>query len=245
MRKWKGVLLASLILSLPVAVAGWFLVPRCDVTGAACHVLTSSSWYVFPLQVEIFANFLVQFRVLGDVQMWSVFMAFALPACVAMAYVWRTWGAVKFAAAYLVACVVMYFVAVQAMVWEMKPVPTTAEASQDVFDTPHCVPVDKVPQEVTVEALLANPERFEGRSVRVEGYYYNRFELRALFSSRVEPYASREPAVWVTGIPVFNHFSDRHVAIVGVYTSSERGHGSLWPGTLCALSAGVVPSLQK
>lgn len=206
----------------------------------ACRVLSGASWYVFPLQLGVFASPIAGQVYGGILQAWWVFVLLALPACVAMAYGWHRLRVWQFTAAYVVACVVAHSAAVEFLVWELTPIPESAEASEQVYMTPHCVPVDQQPRDVGIGELVAHPDQFEGRTVRVQGYYYNAFENSTILPTQVDPYDNIGNGPWVMGLPVFNQFSGRHVWMVGVFTQHVRGHLGQWPGTICASSAGVV-----
>lgn len=238
--KGTKVFATSLGLLLIAALAGRYLLEPCSPEATACRVLSGASWYVFPLQLGVFASAIAGQVYGGIVQAWWVFVLLALPACVAMAYAWHRLRVWQFAAGYLVACAVAYFAAVQFLEWKLTPIPESAEASEQVYMTPHCVPVDQQPQDVDIDELVAHPDQFEGRTVRVQGYYYNAFENTTILPTQVDPYDNIGNGPWVMGLPVFNQLGGRHVWMVGVFTQHVRGHLGQWPGTICVSSAGVV-----
>jgi hypothetical protein len=238
--KGKAIAATSLVLLLLAGLAGWYLLASCSTEAMTCRALSGVSWYLFPLQLGVFADAIADQFYGGSVRAWWVFVLLALPACVAMAYGWHRLRVWQFTAAYVVACAVAYFASVQILVWELAPIPASAEASEQAFMTPHCVAVDQKPQDVGIGELRAHPDQFEGRMVRVQGYYYNGFEISTILPTHADPYGNAGNGLWVTGLPVFNQLSGRRVWMVGVFTQHERGHLGQWPGEICVNSAGVV-----
>lgn len=91
------------------------------------------------------------------------------------------------------------------------------------------------PAPVTIEALVASPGTYDGKPVRVEGFYYRSFEHSAIYShpGDGEKHNTRN-GLWVLGgIP--KDLSGRRVTVEGIFTSKVKGHISQWPASMCAV----------
>ena len=90
------------------------------------------------------------------------------------------------------------------------------------------------PTTVSLAALLANPERFEGQSVGVIGFFHQGFEHSAIYLHREDFVQSIKPnALWVTGSSVPDGLSGRYARLEGIFTATQGGHLGQWSGTLC------------
>ncbi|QSX79725.1 hypothetical protein [Agrilutibacter solisilvae] len=95
------------------------------------------------------------------------------------------------------------------------------------------------PQRISISALLAHPERHEGKPVTVVGFYHGSFEHSAIYLAQADfQHHVRAHGIWVANrIP--DSLSDRYVELDGIFTSS-RGHLGQWPGTICGISRAVA-----
>ena len=94
-------------------------------------------------------------------------------------------------------------------------------------------------QAVTLYQLVSEPSTFEGALIRTSGYYYSGFEHSALYPEPGLDGQDAHAGIWVFGID--HALSGKHVQISGVYTSSIKGHLSMWVGSVCAVSAKELP----
>lgn len=93
------------------------------------------------------------------------------------------------------------------------------------------------PRRVSIVALIASPERYEGQAVVVTGFYKTGFEHSALYLHQDDgEHAIRANGFWLEGgLP--DHMRDRYMTVQGIFTTTTRGHLGRWPGTLCGASA--------
>ena len=107
----------------------------------------------------------------------------------------------------------------------------------------HCAEVDEndrcLSYQVSLLELVARPELFDGKRVRVTGYVHLEFEGNALYLSRHDldhhQYAN---GVWVefeTGL-ASKLCQDRYVIIEGRFSSEDRGHLGMWSGAIREIS---------
>jgi hypothetical protein len=93
------------------------------------------------------------------------------------------------------------------------------------------------PTDVTLVQLIANPEKFEGRLIRVIGFLRLEFEGNVLYLHR-EDYenAILGDGIWVDVTPAITKQSAtinmHYVLLEGVFNSSDRGHMGMWSGTI-------------
>jgi hypothetical protein len=93
----------------------------------------------------------------------------------------------------------------------------------------HCVLYD-----VSLVELLARPERFDGRRVRVIGFAHFEFEGNALYLHR-EDWAHGIPqnGLWLDPIAATERTtSDHYVLVEAAFNARNRGHMGLWSGAL-------------
>ena len=103
---------------------------------------------------------------------------------------------------------------------------------------PFAVPIKaEEPVDVTMVQLIANPEKFDGKLVRVIGFLRLEFEGNVLYLHR-EDYenAILGDGIWVDITPEITKQSKtlnlHYVLLVGVFNSSDRGHMRMWSGTI-------------
>ena len=91
---------------------------------------------------------------------------------------------------------------------------------------------------VPLRELLAEPDRWRGRRVAVEGYIHVEHEGSGLYSS-AEDYQQRSlrRALFATSFlrdalgPTCN-CNDQDVVVVGIYDPADKGHEGAWGGSL-------------
>jgi hypothetical protein len=88
----------------------------------------------------------------------------------------------------------------------------------------------------SIVQLIARPDVFDGKRVRVVGYIHWEFEGNGLYSYQEDEtrhlYAN---GVWVDAAPgarLGPHCQDRYVLVEGTFRASAHGHLGLWSGTI-------------
>lgn len=89
------------------------------------------------------------------------------------------------------------------------------------------------PATVSLLSLVANPERYDGRRVRIIGYLHLEFEGDELCPT-VEFYRVADAAscIWIDATPQMRTLSDHYVIVEGQFSSSARGHLGAYNGAL-------------
>src|SRR5450755_262932 len=93
------------------------------------------------------------------------------------------------------------------------------------------------PTDVTLVQLIANPEKFDGRLIRVIGFLRLDFEGNVLYLHR-EDYdnAILGDGIWVDETSEMNKqrakLNMSYVLLEGIFSSRERGHMGMWSGTI-------------
>jgi hypothetical protein len=107
-----------------------------------------------------------------------------------------------------------------------------------IFITLFAVPIKaEEPVDVTLVQLIANPEKFDGKLVRVIGFLRLEFEGNVLYLHR-EDYenAILGDGIWVDVTPEITKQSKtlnmHYVLLVGIFSSSDKGHMGMWSGTI-------------
>ncbi|HET6327107.1 MAG TPA: hypothetical protein VFG04_20670 [Planctomycetaceae bacterium] len=93
------------------------------------------------------------------------------------------------------------------------------------------------PQDVSLIRLIANPNDFDGKPVRVIAFLRLEFEGNALYVSRAdyENHISKN-GIWID-VPDLvrkeaSEYSDRYVLVEGVFSAKDQGHMHLFSGAL-------------
>ncbi len=88
-------------------------------------------------------------------------------------------------------------------------------------------------EDVSIIALIAVPERFDGKLVRLMGWASFAFESHGIFISR-ETAAVARNGLWldVRLTSDMLAFGGSMVVVEGVFDSQSRGHLGMWSGTL-------------
>src|SRR5437660_12134564 len=93
------------------------------------------------------------------------------------------------------------------------------------------------PTDVTLVQLIANPDRFDGKLIRVIGFLRLEFEGDVLYLHR-EDYenALLGDGIWVDTTPEVMKqkaaLNMNYVLLEGIFSSSDRGHMGMWSGTI-------------
>lgn len=100
------------------------------------------------------------------------------------------------------------------------------------------VPINaEKPVDITLVQLIANPEKFDGKLIRVIGFLRLEFEGNVLYLHR-EDYenAILGDGIWVDVTPEITKQSKalnmNYVLLEGVFSSSDRGHMGMWSGAI-------------
>jgi len=109
----------------------------------------------------------------------------------------------------------------------------TAEPVAELPAEALCPRSAEAPVYVPVRDLFAAAARYEGRKVRVRGYFRKGFERSALYESPEDRAWPPTNSVWVEGTGPLNDFSSHYVTIEGTFTTRLRGHLAMWPGSVC------------
>lgn len=93
------------------------------------------------------------------------------------------------------------------------------------------------PQRVTLVQLIANPEKFDGKLVRVIGFLCLRFEGNVLYLHREDyDHAIIGNGIWVNVTPEITKHTEalhmHYVLLEGIFDSTSRGHRLMWSGGL-------------
>ncbi len=93
------------------------------------------------------------------------------------------------------------------------------------------------PINVTLVQLIANPEKFDGKLIRVIGFLEIEFEGNVLYLHREDyEYAIPGDGIWVDVTPEMTKnsksLSKNYVLLEGVFSARERGHLDMWSGSL-------------
>jgi hypothetical protein len=93
------------------------------------------------------------------------------------------------------------------------------------------------PENVTMVQLVANPEQFDGKLIRVIGFLRLEFEGDVLYLHR-EDYenALLGNGIWVDVTPEISKQADtlnmHYVLLEGIFSAHEHGHMDAWRGTI-------------
>jgi len=93
------------------------------------------------------------------------------------------------------------------------------------------------PINVTLVQLIANPEKFDGKLIRVIGFLEIEFEGNVLYLHREDcENALLGDGIWVDVTPEMTKnrtsLSKNYVLLEGVFSARERGHMGMWSGGL-------------
>lgn len=113
------------------------------------------------------------------------------------------------------------------------------DSRASVLASMECLKVAGAPESVLLADLVRSPEEYDGKKVKVEGYYYSRFEHEGFYPTPRDPLTARHSeGLWLTNMPAGDSaLLDRNISIVGVVSALEKGHSGQFAATLCVLKA--------
>jgi hypothetical protein len=115
-----------------------------------------------------------------------------------------------------------------------------------IFSSEACLPSAPTYETVSIAELIASPDKFDGRSIVVTGYYYSGFELSALYPGRRNPENSEtDDGLWIYGLSPFLDLNGRHVVVSGVFDGKNKGHLGQWSGSICVSKVPSVLPLER
>jgi hypothetical protein len=93
------------------------------------------------------------------------------------------------------------------------------------------------PVNVTLVQLIANPEEFDGKLIRVIGFLRLEFEGDVLYLHREDyEHAILGDGIWVDVTPEMAKQKEtlnmHYVLLEGIFSSVDRGHMGMWSGTI-------------
>ncbi|HFL1970827.1 TPA: hypothetical protein ACG3C3_000144 [Stenotrophomonas maltophilia] len=94
-------------------------------------------------------------------------------------------------------------------------------------------------KEVSIEELVAAPEKFHDGYVRTTGFYCSGFEESGLYSA---PGCNHDKklGVWLTGTAPDSNFRGQKVAITGKVDAGNNGHLAQWAAQVCVSELKVL-----
>lgn len=93
------------------------------------------------------------------------------------------------------------------------------------------------PLDVSIIQLIANPEAYQGKTVRIIGFLHLEFEGNGLYLHQEDYIHSLySNGIWINAIGPFytkaTSDNNRYVLVVGTFDSKDHGHMGLWPGAI-------------
>jgi len=93
------------------------------------------------------------------------------------------------------------------------------------------------PEKVTLVQLIADPQKFDGKLIRVIGFLRLEFEGDVLYLHREDyEHAILGDGIWVDAGPEITKQKEtlnmHYVLLEGVFDSKDRGHMGMWSGSL-------------
>jgi hypothetical protein len=111
---------------------------------------------------------------------------------------------------------------------------------------------EKQPESVSIFRLLANPESFSGKFIRVEGFLHIKHEDQALYANiESADHLMTQNAFWIKidqenirfqplqknlKFISLHHFNEKFVLIEAVFDYQSKGHMGMFSGTLDKVS---------
>ena len=127
--------------------------------------------------------------------------------------------------------------AIYTVLWLAAPVALRAQAADSLLlqcgfmaGAKGCV------YDASIVQLLARPEVYNGKQVRLKGYIHLEFEGNGIYLHREDQQRSLDSnGLWVDFGPdakITGECQDRYVLVVGTFDARNRGHMSLWGGSV-------------
>jgi hypothetical protein len=97
------------------------------------------------------------------------------------------------------------------------------------------------PKDVSMIQLIADPQRFDGQSVRVMGFLHLEFEGNAIYLHREDFERSiLQNGIWIeltdSQLRSSAKLNNGYVLVEGIFSASEKGHLGIWSGSLQRVS---------
>lgn len=92
-------------------------------------------------------------------------------------------------------------------------------------------------RDISLIALIANPEKYAGKKIRVKGFIHLEFEANELFVNK-EDYTEgiSKNAICIdyhkVDVPLYRKFSDHYVIVEGIFSSKMLGHDAANSGAI-------------
>lgn len=101
-------------------------------------------------------------------------------------------------------------------------------------------------ESVSMVALIANPEKYEGRQVQIIGFLNLEFEGNAIYLHEQDlEHAICKNGIWVSIDDKHAGLSGRYVLLEGVFTAKRQGHLGLWSGEIREINRVIAwPAFQ-
>ena len=107
-------------------------------------------------------------------------------------------------------------------------------------------PCEEEPEHVSLIQLIASPDKYHGRFIRVNGYLHNKFEDSALYLGKTDgDYLICKNAVWIDfaekvrleprseAKPITARYFDcKYVLVEGRFNKNDHGHMDLAAGSI-------------
>lgn len=102
------------------------------------------------------------------------------------------------------------------------------------------------PVDVSMVQLVASPEKFDGRAIRVIGFLHLEADGNVLYLHSEDcVYTLIKNSIWVNETPLMKKkFSDRYVLIEGTFDAQDHGFKGLWSGAISKITR-VTPWSPK
>ena len=100
--------------------------------------------------------------------------------------------------------------------------------------------------QVSIIALIANPEKYDGKRVQVIGVGYLEFESNAVYISRDDAEYVNKNGLWVDPSELTIPYEDaqkyngKYVLIEGTFDKNNLGHLNLWSGAIVNVTRYVL-----
>jgi len=101
--------------------------------------------------------------------------------------------------------------------------------------TGECPTAQGKPMDAPLHEIIKSPAAYHGRLVRLSGVYRKGFEVSAIVPASA-PSVEPSPTTGIWSSPLPEGLEGRPLELLGYFTSTVRGHGSQWPGSLCVVS---------
>lgn len=93
------------------------------------------------------------------------------------------------------------------------------------------------PKDVSMIQLISDPQRFDGKMIRVIGYLHLEFEGNAIYLHREDfDRAIHQNGLWIelteSQLRTSAKLNNGYVIVEGIFSSMEKGHLGIWPGSI-------------